>query len=197
MKQQLWIGVINTRLRGGTAAIVGLGAIGSKVALLLQAFGMTIRAVNRSGQTSQRVDMCVTLDHLHTALDQADVLVIAAELNARTENAIGEPQLRLLKADAILVNVSRAALVQQAALYAHLREHPGFRACLDVWWVEPMHAGEFRLEYPFMELPNVIGSPHNSPMVQGIFADLSRAAARNIARFLSGQTPLHVAASAM
>lgn len=187
---------INTRLRGGTAAIVGLGAIGSKVALLLQAFGMKIRAVNRSGQTSRRVDMCVTLEHLHAALDQADVLVIAAELNAQTENAIGEAQLKLLKPDAILVNVSRAALIQQAALYAHLREQPGFRACLDVWWVEPMHAGEFKLEYPFMQLPNVIGSPHNSPMVPGIFADLAQAAARNIARFLSGQTPLHVATSA-
>lgn len=187
---------INTRLRGGTAAIVGFGAIGSKVALLLQAFGMTIRAVNRSGETSQHVAMCVTLDQLDVALHQADVLVIAAELNAQTENAIGEAQLRLLKEDGILVNVSRAALVQQAALYAHLREHPGFRACLDVWWVEPMHAGEFKLEYPFMELPNVIGSPHNSPMVPGIFADLSRAAARNIARFLRGQTPLHVASRA-
>ena len=188
---------INTRLDGGTAAVLGLGAIGSRVARLLQAFGMKVRSVNRSGHTQHPVDLCVSLEHLDAALEQADVLVIAAELNAQTENAIGQRQLRLLKPDAILVNVSRAAIIQQAALFSHLRENPGFRACLDVWWTEPMHAGKFALDYPFLDLPNVLGSPHNSPMVADIFGDLARAAARNITRFLDGEAPLHVASSRM
>lgn len=186
---------INTRLDGGTAAVLGLGAIGSRVARLLQAFGMKVRGVNRSGHTQHLVHLCVSLEDLDAALDQADVLVVAAELNAQTENAIGERQLRLLKPHAILVNVSRAALVRQAALFAHLKQNPGFRACLDVWWTEPMHAGKFALDYPFLDLPNVLGSPHNSPMVAGIFGDLARAAARNITRFLDGEAPLHVASS--
>ena len=188
---------INTRLAGGTAVVFGLGAIGSRVARLLQAFGMKVRGVNRSGHTQHSVDLCVRLEDLDAALEQADVLVIAAELNAQTENAIGERQLRLLKPDAILVNVSRAALVQQAPLFSHLKENPGFRACLDVWWTEPMHAGKFALDYPFLDLPNVLGSPHNAPMVAGIFGDLARAAARNITRFLDGGVPLHVASSRM
>ena len=188
---------INTRLDQGTAVVLGLGAIGSRVARLLQAFGMKVCGVNRSGHTPHQVDRCVRLEGLDAALAQADVLVIAAELNAQTENAIGQRQLRLLKPDAILVNVSRAALVQQDALFSHLKENPGFRACLDVWWTEPMHAGKFALAYPFLDLPNVLGSPHNSPMVAGIFGDLARAAARNIARFLDGQAPLHQANSRM
>lgn len=188
---------VNTRLDGGTAVVLGLGAIGSRVAQLLQAVGMKIHGVNRSGLTPNPVDACVRLKDLDAALVQADVLVIAAELNAQTENAIGEKQLRLLKPDAILVNVSRAALVQQAALFSHLKKNPGFRACLDVWWNEPMHSGKFALEYPFFELPNVLGSPHNAPMVSGIFADLARDAARNITRFLDGETPLHLASSRM
>ena len=188
---------INTQLAGGTAAVLGLGAIGSRVARLLQAFGMKVRGVNRSGHTQHSVDLCVRLEDLDAALEQADVLVIAAELNAQTENAIGQRQLRLLKPDAILVNVSRAALVQQAPLFSHLKENPGFRACLDVWWTEPMHAGKFALDYPFLDLPNVLGSPHNAPMVAGIFGDLARAAARNITRFLDGGVPLHVASSRM
>ena len=188
---------VNTRLDGGTAAVLGLGAIGSRVARLLQAFGMKVRGVNRSGHTQHPVALCVRLEDLDAALERADVLVIAAELNAQTENAIGERQLRLLKPDAILVNVSRAALVQQAALFSHLKQNPGFRACLDVWWTEPMHAGRFALDYPFLDLPNVLGSPHNSPMVAGIFGDLARAAARNITRFLDGEAPLHVASSRM
>ena len=188
---------MNMRLDGGTAVVLGLGAIGSRVASLLQAFGMKVRGVNRTGHTRHPVDLCVTLESLDAALDQADVLVIAAELNAQTENAIGERQLRLLKPDAILVNVSRAAVVQQADLFQHLQRNPGFRACLDVWWTEPMHAGSFALDFPFLDLPNVLGSPHNSPMVPGIFGDLALAASRNAARFLDGDVPLHVGSSRM
>ena len=184
---------VNTRLDGGTAAVVGLGAIGSKVARLLQAFGMKIRAVNRSGSTPHPVEMCRTLAHLDEVLDQADVAVISVELNAATLDLIGIRQLQLLKPNAILVNVSRAAVVQEQALFQHLKANNGFRAGLDVWWVEPMHAGTFALGHPFFELPNVIGSPHNSPMVEGIFVDLARAASLNIARFLRGQPPLHLA----
>ena len=187
---------INARLHGRTAAIIGLGAIGTRVAHLLQGFGMRIRAVNRSGQTPHPVVMCRSLDGLREVLDQADVVVVAIELNARTENLIGARELGLLKTDAILVNVARAAIVQQLALYEHLTRHPSFRAALDVWWVEPMHAGRFSLEFPFLDLPNVIGSPHNSAMVEGIFSDLASAAARNITRYLSGQPPLHLADSA-
>jgi phosphoglycerate dehydrogenase-like enzyme len=186
---------INTRLAGGTAVVLGLGAIGSRVARLLQAFGMKVRGINRTGRTEHPVDMCVAMEHFDAALEQADVLVVAAELNAQTQDAIGEKQLRLLQPDAILVNVSRAGLVQQACLFSHLKAHPGFRACLDVWWIEPMHAGKFALEYPFFDMPNVLGSPHNAPMVAGIFGDLARAASRNITRFLDGQTPLHLASS--
>lgn len=201
-QRQLALGVfnqseMNMRLDGGTAAVLGLGAIGSRVARLLQAFGMKVHGVNRSGHTRHLVDSCVSLENLDAALDQADVFVIAAELNAQTENAVGERQLRLLKPDAILVNVSRAALVQQAALFSHLKQNPGFRACLDVWWTEPMHAGRFALDYPFLDLPNILGSPHNSPMVPGIFADLALAAARNVARFLDGEAPLHLGSSRM
>ena len=183
----------NTRLAGGTAAIVGLGAIGSRTGRLLQAFGMKIRAINSSGQTGHPVDMCRTLADLDVVLDGADVVVVAVELNRQTENLIGARQLQQLKSDAILVNVSRAAVIQQDALFAHLTAHPAFRACLDVWWAEPMHGGQFALEHSFLELPNVIGSPHNSAMVEGIFSDLARAAASNIARFMQGQTPHHLA----
>ena len=184
---------VNTRLDGGTAAVVGLGAIGSKVARLLQAFGMKIRAVNRSGSTPLPVAMCRTLARLDEVLDQADVAVISAELNAATKDLIGSRQLALLKPNAILVNVSRAAVVQEDALFQHLKANPGFRVGLDVWWVEPMHADKFTLGHPFFDLPNVIGSPHNSPMVEGIFVDLARAASTNIARFLHGQEPWHLA----
>jgi phosphoglycerate dehydrogenase-like enzyme len=122
---------------------------------------------------------------------------VCIALNAETLGRIGRRELALLRPDAILVNVSRAAVVQQDALFEHLSAHPQFRAGLDVWWDEPMHGGAFRLGHPFFDLPNVVGSPHNSPMVDGIMTDLALAAAANIARHLRGEPPQHVATSAM
>jgi phosphoglycerate dehydrogenase-like enzyme len=187
----------NTRLHGRTAAVIGLGAIGTRVTVLLQALGVGVRAVNRSGSTRLPVQRCCRLDELDAALADADIAVVCIALNAETLGRIGRRELALLRPDAILVNVSRAAVVQQDALFEHLSAHPQFRAGLDVWWDEPMHGGAFRLGHPFFDLPNVVGSPHNSPMVDGIMTDLALAAAANIARHLRGEPPQHVATSAM
>ena len=187
----------NTRLAGKTAAVIGLGAIGSRVATLLQALGVTVRAINRSGHASAAVALCRTLDGLGAVLDEADIVVVAIELNHATQGLIGRAELQRMRPDAILVNVSRAAVVQQDALYEHLRTHPQFRAGLDVWWYEPMHGGGFELAHPFFTLPNLIGSPHNSPMVPGIMTDLIDAASANIARHLRGEMVLHLSTSAM
>lgn len=137
------------------------------------------------------------LDGLGQVLDQADIVVVAIELNHATQGLIGRAELQRMRPDAILVNMSRAAVVQQDALYEHLQSHPQFRAGLDVWWQEPMHGGAFEVAHPFFSLPNLIGSPHNSPMVPGIMTDLIEAASANIARFLRGEPVQHLATSAM
>ena len=174
-------------LNGAVCAILGYGGIGAATAALMRGFGARIHAVNTSGSTSDPVEFAGTIADLDRVLAAADVLVVALPLTTATRGLIGGRELALMKPAAIIVNVSRAAIVNERALFEHLRSHPEFCAGLDTWWHEPGQEGGFRMDYPFLDLPNVIGSPHNSGIVPGVLAHAARRAAENTRRFLHGE----------
>jgi len=182
----------NRMLAGRVCGIFGFGGIGAAAERLMHGIGMRVHAINRRGRTDQRADWIGTPERLKELLEAADVLLISAPLTRTTHSLIGAAELRRMKDDAILVNLARGEIVQERALYDHLVRHPNFTACIDAWWVEPVRHGEFLIDQPFLNLPNVIASPHNSAQGDGAHDISLRRAVENCRRALTSEAPLHL-----
>ena len=177
----------SARIDGSVCAILGYGGIGRAVARRMRGFGARIHAVNTSGRTSDEVEFVGTLLDLDRVLAAADSVVVALPLTLRTRGLIGEAELARMKPDATIVNVARGAIIGEDALFARLSAEPTFGAGIDAWWDEPPRGEPFRPHHPFLDLPNVVGSPHSSAIVGGFDAEAAGHAARNVARFLRGE----------
>src|SRR6266851_7781156 len=177
----------NRSLAGMKAGILGFGGIGRATARLMRAFGMRIYAINTSGTSPEPTDFLGTLHDLEHILRESDVVVISLPLTKAARGLIGKQELAWMKAEAILVNVARGAIIDEEALYNHVKSHPAFLVGIDAWWTEPFLHGSFRMEYPFLDLPNVLGSPHNSALVAHSLVGAARQAAENVKHFLRGE----------
>jgi phosphoglycerate dehydrogenase-like enzyme len=182
----------NRMLAGSVCGILGFGGIGVATARVMRALGAKVHAINRRGATSEFVDWIGTNADLDQLLAASDILILSVPLTPATNGLIGRRELALMKKDAVLVNLARGEIVDEAALFAHLKEAPDFTACIDAWWIEPVRHGHFRMDHDFMSLPNVIASPHNSASVARWRNVALRRAVENIGRVLKGEQPHHL-----
>ncbi len=174
-------------MKGSICGILGFGENGKAVARLAKAFGARIYAINSTGRTEEKVEFIGTLKDLNPFLRSVDFLAVTIALNNRTRGVIGKSELEIMKKNAIIVNTARGEIIDEGALYEHLKSNPEFMAGIDAWWVEPFRHGRFEMHYPFLELPNVIGSPHNSGMVKGVIDHATELACENIKDFIEGK----------
>ncbi|MBW2437667.1 MAG: hydroxyacid dehydrogenase, partial [Deltaproteobacteria bacterium] len=173
-------------IRGTVCGIIGFGGNGRAIATTMQVLGMQVYGINRSGKTNVPLDFIGTGVDLRKVLQASHVVVVTTPLTRITKDLIGKKELAWMRKDAILINVARGDVINQKALYDHLKSHPEFRAGIDTWWSEPAESGTFKLEYPFFELPNIIGSPHCADHVPGAMPYAIRRALENVKDFLMG-----------
>lgn len=185
---------LNRSLYGTTAGIIGFGGTGRATARLMRAFGMTIYAINQSGKSAEPTEFIGTMHDLAHVLRVSDVVALCLPLSKATKGLIGKDELALMKPDAILINTARGAIIDEEALYFHVKNNPIFLVGIDTWWEEPLRGGPFRMRYPFLELPNVnvLGSPHNSALDSHVIEVAARQAAENIKHFLKGEKVMGV-----
>lgn len=152
-----WQATLGTGLRGRTLGIWGYGKIGRLVAGYGRAFGMNVLIWGREGSLARAgADGYATAAGKRELLEQADVLSLHLRLNEETRGILTAADLALMKPDALLVNTSRAELIEPGALAAALGAgRPGF-AAVDVYEEEPvLGAG-----HPLLALDNALCTPH-------------------------------------
>jgi D-3-phosphoglycerate dehydrogenase / 2-oxoglutarate reductase len=172
------------RLRGRVLGLVGFGRVAREVASRAQAFGFDVLAFSRSTAGSPPAHGVRFAASLDEVLQAADVLSLHVPLTPGTRRLIGPRELRLMKTDAVLVNTSRGALVDEDALLAALRADDIAGAALDVLDGEPPSPG-----HPLIGWPTVVMTPHAAFDSVESIAELQDTAARNVAVTLTGGLP--------
>lgn len=177
--------LVGRELDGATLLVVGLGAIGRRVAQLGRAFGMRTLATRRSAAADASdpdVDALYPMAQLDEALAQADYIVLAVPSTPETQELINAERLAHVKPGALLVNIARGAVVDEPALLAALGDGRLGGAVLDVAAQEPLPA-----ESPLWTAPHVIISPHVSGRSARYSERLTDLMLDNIARYRDGR----------
>lgn len=185
-------------LAGKTLGILGFGHIGEALARRASAFDMNVCAIRRRAQVPapQGVSSVGGPDQLDDVLRQSDYLVITLSLSPETRGLLDARRLGLIKSSAHLVNVARAEIVDETALYQALATGALAGAALDVWYRYPTTTGPvLPAGQPFHELPNVIMTPHVSGWTEGMLQARAKAIAENIERIARSAAPLNAVAS--
>ncbi len=169
-----------------TMLVVGLGAIGARVASYAEVFGMRVLGIRRSIEAVPHVDRQGTMADLSSFLPEADFVVLAIPVSPEVVGLIDGGQLARMKETATLVNVGRGALVDIPALKQALRGGHLRHFCTDVLPSEPWPADD-----DLWDLPNVLITPHNassSPLYLRRVGDLW---IENLRRYVRGEPMLH------
>jgi phosphoglycerate dehydrogenase-like enzyme len=184
-RAHVWQEAMGSLLEGRTAVIVGLGAIGTAVAVRLRAFGVHLIGVRRSwtpGSVAPEVDELVGPDRLHDVLGRAHVVVVAAPGTAANENLFDAAAFGAMRRNAVFVNIARGSLVDEDALVEALRSGHLRAAAIDVAREEPLPP-----DSALWDTPNLVISPHSSASAERYLERVGELFYDNLARYVRGR----------
>jgi lactate dehydrogenase-like 2-hydroxyacid dehydrogenase len=178
-----WLGI---DVHHATLGIIGMGRIGQAIARRATGFDMRVLYCNRR-RVEAAIESRLNAEHVdrQTLLRQSDFVVLQVPYSPETHHLIGAAELALMKPSAILVNSTRGGVVDDAALVAALKAGTIRAAGLDVFENEP------RLHPGFLELNNVVLTPHIGSSTEATRRAMAMTAARNLVAALSGAVPPH------
>ncbi|SFQ51382.1 Phosphoglycerate dehydrogenase [Amycolatopsis arida] len=181
MREGGWQRTVGMGLHGRTLGLLGLGRLGSRVATIGQAFGMSTVAWSQHLTADRAAEHGVTAVSREELFARSDVLSVHLVLSERTRGLVGAAELAAMKPGAVLVNTSRGPVVDEPALVDALRRGAIRCAALDVYDAEPLPA-----DHPLRTLPNTVLTPHVGYVTDTEYEVFYRDAVADIAAYRAG-----------
>lgn len=169
-------------VRGATLGLIGLGAIGSKVATIAQAMGMPIVTWSPNMTPERAQAQSAKAVSLPELLATSDVVSLHMVLAPATRHLIAKDRLLQMKKGAVLINTSRSGLIDETALIAALSSGHLSCAAVDVFDVEPVP-----VDYPLTKAPNVITTPHLGFVIEPVYENFWAGVTEALQAWLSNQ----------
>ena len=188
VREGAWQRTVGRDLHGARLGIIGLGGVGTRVARVGLAFGMDVVAWSTHLDTEHARAVGVTPVGKEELLATSDVVTIHLKLSARTTGLLGRDDLALMRPDSLLINTSRAPVVDEEALLAALHAGTIGGAGLDVHSTEPLPAGS-----PWRTAPRTVLTPHLGYVTAGTYDIFYADALDDILAYSAG-TPIRVVA---
>lgn len=186
---------LNDELGGKTLGLIGLGASGRELAKRAHAMGMRLVAIDivdvpQTIRDELHIEFFGDSSQLNQVLSEADYLSLHTPLTSRTRHLIDRHALELMKPTAVLINIARGEIVDEAALIEALQTG-GIRAAgLDAFAHEPLDTS-----HPLLQMDNVICTPHIAGVTRETTRRRGEVVAENVDRVARGLTPLHLITS--
>ncbi|MFQ5567716.1 MAG: 2-hydroxyacid dehydrogenase [Paracoccaceae bacterium] len=190
--RQVATGPVHGEVRGATVGIIGYGHIGHEVAVRARAFGMKVVAIRRSRPPCPpELAWLGTMERLDELLAESDFVLVACDLNAETRGLIDAARLARMKPGAVIINVARGKIIDQAALYEALKERRIGGAVIDVWYNynQPGKPEVWPADFPFQDLDNVLCSAHECGWTEEQVDRRWDFVAENLGRVARGEAP--------
>lgn len=166
-----------------SVCVVGLGTLGRGVAMRADALGMDVVGVKRTPTPVDHVETVYPSGELHAAVEDARFVVVTVPLNDRTEGLIGASEFQAMRSEAVLINVARGSVVDQAALVEALETDSIGGAALDVFEEEPLPA-----DSPLWGMDDVIVTPHAAAATEAYYRRIAALIRENATRLAEGES---------